>query len=967
MMDDSVPQSYVFGPFVLIPARQSLLHGEVPVRIGSRAMDILTLLVERAGELVSKSELIARVWPDTVVDESNLKVNIAALRRVLGDGGPDDARYIATVTGRGYKLIAPVSPVASADIAAVPAPVLARRHNLPTGTTRVIGRADVIDAIQRDFDVSRLVTIVGPGGIGKTTVALAAAEHAMGSFRDGVWLVDLTPTRDPALLPSAIGAVLGMSGNTASMLELLCHTLREREMLLVVDSCEHLIDAAAACIDQILAAAAGVRILVTSREPLELNGERVRRLAGLATPPSSEHLDAEEALTFSAVQLFVDRATDRLDTFTLSDAEAPMVAEICRKLDGLALAIELAATRIDAFGVRGLVKQLDNRFRLLVGRRSGPERHRTLTATLGWSYSLLAPGEAAVLCAVSVFAGVFDVEGASAVAAMPAAETAEVLAQLSAKSLLMTDLDSDGIAYRLLETTHSYCLDKLRESGAEHTIRQRHAEHTCATLERAAAEWAQRPAGAWEAAYRRVLGDLRGALLWSEHAGASERGNEAPDGTLAIRLTVAGLLLWNHFSLTEECRSHVSHAVDQLDASGLSGTEFEMKLKLWLGCSTMFTRGLQIQALEALQRALEIAIRIADTDYHLRCLMMIGIYQLFVGAHKDGMQTLEAFTSVAAAEDPSVLPEGEVHLGIAELFLGRLPSARRRLEHLAQRDLRYFGSYTVRYLSDPVVSTRAVLTQVQWLTGSPDTAMRTAALAVENARHTKHHLSLNNILSYACAMFYWSGQLEECARYIAMLEDHVARHELMARKPVASFYRAALAYATDGPSADVAGGLQRAIQEFRDINHLARMPYYLSVLADVLARCGRVDEADATIRTALDTAQAQDEGWCLPEVLRIQAAVRQHQGRFDEATALLADALRRAEDAGALSWRLRAALDLARQLQAHGQAADAHGILKPVFGQFTEGFGTRDLVQAAALVDALAPPRPRARTGGRSG
>ena len=454
-MDDSVPQSYVFGPFVLVPARQSLLHGDVPVRIGSRAMDILTVLVEHAGELVSKSELIARVWPNTVVDESNLKVNIAALRRVLGDGGPDDARYIATVTGRGYKLIAPVSPGASADIAAVPAPALARRHNLPTGTTRVIGRADAIDAIQRDFEVSRLVTIVGPGGIGKTTVALAAAEHAIASFRDGVWLIDLAPTRDPALLPSAIGAVLGITGNTASMLELLCLSLRDREMLLVVDSCEHLIDAAAACIAQILATAAGVKILVTSREPLELNGERVRRLAGLATPPSSEHLNAEEALTFSAVQLFVDRATDRLDTFRLSDAEAPTVAEICRKLDGLALAIELAATRIDAFGVRGLVKQLDNRFRLLVGRRSGPERHRTLTATLGWSYSLLAPGEAAVLCAVSVFAGVFDIDGASAVAAMPPAETAEVLAQLSAKSLLMTDLASDGIAYRLLETTHS--------------------------------------------------------------------------------------------------------------------------------------------------------------------------------------------------------------------------------------------------------------------------------------------------------------------------------------------------------------------------------------------------------------------------------------------------------------------------------------------------------------------------------
>lgn len=476
MNDDAAPRSFAFGPFILIPARQKLLHGGVPLRIGGRALDILTALVERAGELVGKPELMARAWPDTIVDDSNLKVNIAALRRVLGDGGPDDARYIATVTGRGYKLIAPVRPAAPADLAPAPAALPTRRHNLPIGTTRVVGRADVIDAIRRDFDISRIVTIVGPGGIGKTTVALVVAEHAIASFRDGVWLVDLASTTGPVQTPCAIAAVLGIEGSSAHMPELLDHHLRDREMLLVIDSCEHVIDASASCIARILATAPGIRILITSREPLELNGERVRRLPGLATPPSLECLGAEEALTFPAIQLFVDRATDKLDTFKLGDADAPAVAEICRKLDGLALAIELAATRIDVFGVNGLVKQLDNRLRLLVGRRSGPERHRTLAATLAWSYSLLTEREAAVLRAVSVFAGVFDIAGASAVAGMPAAETADTLAQLSAKSLLMADLDSDAISYRLLETTRSYSLDKLRECGDEARVHARAIE-----------------------------------------------------------------------------------------------------------------------------------------------------------------------------------------------------------------------------------------------------------------------------------------------------------------------------------------------------------------------------------------------------------------------------------------------------------------------------------------------------------
>jgi len=957
MVDEAGVQFFAFGPFVLIPQRQSLLQRGAPVRIGGRALDILRALVERPGELVSKRELMARVWPDTIVDESNLKVNMAALRRALGDGGPGEARYIATVTGRGYKLIVPVAPGVAPGTAAVQAAPAARRHNLPTGTTRVIGRADAIDAIRRELDIARLLSIVGPGGIGKTTVALAVAEHAIGAFRDGVWLIDLAATREAQLVPGAIAAPFGITGNTDGMLSMLCSYLREREMLLVFDSCEHLIDAAAACASRILADAAGVKILVTSREPLQLNGERLRRLPGLASPPVCERLSAQDALAFPAVQLFVDRAVDRLDSFELLDAEAPAVAELCRRLDGIALAIELAASRIDGFGVGGLLKQLDNRFRLLVGRRSGPERHRTLTATLGWSFSLLTGAQAALLCAVSAFAGVFDIDGAAAVAGLSPAESADLLAQLSAKSLLVTDLDADAIAYRLQETTHTYCQDMLRAGGNEHAVRKRHAQYLVALLERAASEWAQRPAHEWEACYRRVLDDLRAALLWT--------WQEAPDAPLAVRLTVAGLLPWNQFSLTEECHMHVSRAVDQLGAAGLAGTGFEMKLELWLGCSTMFTRGLRGQAMAALQRALEIAIVTDDTDYRLRCLMNIAIYQLFTGEPDAGQRTLEHFTAVAAAEDPSVLPEGEVHMGIADLFLGRLPEARQRLEQLERRDLRYFGSYSVRYLSDPIVLVRSVLTQVRWLTGAPDTAMRTADASVDHARQTRHHLSLNNILSYACPVFYWSGQYDQCERYVGMLEDSVARHGLAVRRPVACFYRAALAHTREGASAATIDALQRAIAQFRDINHLARMPYYLSVLADALAQGGRIGEAATAIRSAREIAHARSERWCLPEVLRIQAAVTARQGGRQEAEKLLATAMAHAGETGALSWKLRAATDLVRLRQAPPGAARA--ILQPVLAAFTEGFTTRDYLAALELIDATALRQSTDRTVHRSG
>jgi predicted ATPase/DNA-binding winged helix-turn-helix (wHTH) protein len=940
------PRSFVFGPFVLIPGRQMLLKGDAPVRIGSRALDILITLVERPGQLVSKSELIARVWPNTFVDESNLKVNVSALRRALGDGGPDDARYIATVTGQGYRFVAPVATGALTEVETGHLGSTTRQHNLPTGTTRILGRADAIDAIRRDFDVSRLVTIVGPGGVGKTTVALAVAECAIGSFRDGVWLVDFALLTDPNHAPNAIATAVGLQGSATSSLAALCESLRDREMLLVLDNCEHIIDAAASCTSQILAGAARVKILVTSRETLRLSGERVRRLSGLGTPPASARLSAEEALTYPAVQLFVDRATDRLESFTLSDADAPTVAEICSRLDGLALAIEFAATRIDAFGVVGLLKQLDDRFRLLTGLRAGPGRHRTLTATLDWSYGLLSTSEATLLRAVSVFSGVFDLDGASAVSTLAPHEVGDTLAQLAAKSLLVVDIDVDGAAYRLLETTRAYCLERRQASGEDRGIRQRHAEHVCMVLERATAEWPQRPAHDWATEYGRVLDDLRQSLAWA--------AQDSIDRSLRIRLTVAGLLLWNHLSLTEECRVHVSQAIEDLDAAHLAGTPFEMHLKVWLGASAMFTHGLQPLAMDAMQRALEIAVQLGDADYRLRCLRMIAGYELFLGKHDAAIRTLETFVSVAATVDRSAVPDGETHLGIAEIFVGRLQSSRRRLARLYDHDLEGVNdSRFARFLYSRNVDVGNVLSWAQWLTGSPDTAARTAEATVEQALKTRHDLSLSNALAVAaCPVFFSSGRYQECGRYVAMLDEQVTRRGIVLWRPVALFYRGALACAQHDASADGVVDLERAVAEFRAINHWARMPFILCVLADALAKCGRLADAATTIHAALDRVHAQNERWCAPEVLRIQASILTAEGRSDDAEAILVESMALARDIGALSWQLRSANDLAQLWLGLSRADDARKMLRAICGEFTEGFETRDLVGAANLLSS---------------
>jgi DNA-binding winged helix-turn-helix (wHTH) protein len=375
----SADHAISFGPFRLVPSQQLLLEDDKPVRLGSRALDILIALAERPSEVVSKEELIARVWPGTFVEEGNLRVHIAALRRALGDGQAGK-RYVVNVPGRGYRFVAPVALSAEQRSQAPPPSTPTRAHDLPASSTRMLGRADTVNSLISQLTQRRFITLVGPGGIGKTTVALAVADGSAGSYHGGVRFIDLAPLSDPLLVPSALAFVLGLGIRSDNPIPGLVAFLRDKEMLLVLDGCEHVIDAAASLAEQLFRGAPGVRILATSREPMRAEGERVLRLSPLGVPAASGGLTAAQAMTYPAIQLFVERATESLDTFELTEADAPVIVDICRRLDGIALAIELAAGRVDAFGVRGLAALLDDRFRILTrGRRTALPRHQTLS------------------------------------------------------------------------------------------------------------------------------------------------------------------------------------------------------------------------------------------------------------------------------------------------------------------------------------------------------------------------------------------------------------------------------------------------------------------------------------------------------------------------------------------------------------------------------------------------------------
>src|SRR5277367_3965482 len=404
-----------FGPFRLLPAERRLEKDGRPLRIGSRALDLLVVLVERAGEVVPKGELLKDVWRNVNVEESSLRFHNKNLRKVLGDNQPD-ARYVTNVPGRGYCFVAPTSRTLDEKPAGDDAP--AQRYRLPNFVTRMVGRGAVVEALTTQLLQRGLLTITGPGGIGKSTVALALAHARQADYKHGACFVDLAPVAGPDLVPSAVASALEIPLRSDVPISGLTDFLREKQMLIVLDSCEHVIDPAALLAEAILNGAPGVGILATSREPLRVGGEYVHRLAPLALPPETARITSEDALTFSAIQLFVERAAMAQDGFGLTDADAPAVVDICRKLDGIPLAIELATSRIDVLGVSGLVTALGDRLQLLRhGRRTARHRHRTLNATLAWSYDVLEPDEQAVLRRLAVFAGPFGLAAATSVAA----------------------------------------------------------------------------------------------------------------------------------------------------------------------------------------------------------------------------------------------------------------------------------------------------------------------------------------------------------------------------------------------------------------------------------------------------------------------------------------------------------------------------------------------------------------------
>ncbi|MEH2481053.1 putative ATPase/DNA-binding winged helix-turn-helix (wHTH) protein [Nitrobacteraceae bacterium AZCC 2146] len=950
-MGDELQRSWVasFGPFRLFAAERLLEKAGEPLQLGGRALDILIVLVERAGEVVSRKELISRVWPDVFVDEANLRVHVSHLRKALGEGH-DGARYVANVPGRGYCFVAPVTRSASQRSAPQARSLVSdRRHKLPARLTRMVGRDDTVRALSAQLMTQRFVSIVGPGGMGKTTVAVSIAHALIDDFEGAVFFVDLGALTDPGLLPTAVASALGFIMQAQDPFRNLLAFLSERRALIVLDSCEHVIDAAAALAEPVVSAAPQTHILATSREALRVEGEHVHLLYPLGGPLDDVGLTAAEALTFPAVQLFMERAAASGNRSGLSDADAPIVAGICRRLDGIALAIELAASRVSSLGIRGTAELLDNRFKLLwQGRRTALPRHQTLNAMFDWSYNLLQERDKLVLCRLSVFVGVFTLKAVLSVASTEAnaPEVVDAVASLIAKSLVSMTTIGESTYYRLLDTTQAYAASILAERGEADNLARRHAIYYSSYLEHD--EVVQSAFGGHDlSGYAPHIGNVRAALEWA----FSDRGDVAVGSELATWAAP----LFVGLSLLDECRSWCEQALAALDDAG-RGTRREMILQEALALSSMFTKGNGDEVRAAIERGIALSEIFEDQDHQLQLLAGLNIFLTRIGDFRGALIVAERGVVIArAAANTAGLVMSDWMLGVSHHLVGNQAEAQHHCEagmakavELGQLNANFFGyDHRIRAL--------VALARALWLRGFSEQALRMAQQAIDEAERRGHPVSVCISLIYAAPVFLWSGDLERAADLIERLSAYAGRYSLAPYRAVGMALRGQLAVIRDQAAAGLIL-LRDALDTLHAEQHNILATVFTSALAGGLWKTGQFDEALITINGAVARAASCGATFDKAELLRIKGQILAAMPRPDRASAAdcLMHSLAVAREQSALAWELRSATALARLLSENGQRDQARDTLAPVYDRFTEGFETEDLRVAQRLIHDLA-------------
>jgi len=920
---------FTFRHFEVLPDKRELLANGKPVRIGAKAFELLLGLLETPGLIATRETLMARLWPKTHVSPNNLEVQVNFLRRALGD----DRDVVTTAPGRGYRLAADVQRV-SLDRTAT---------ELPQPLSALIGRRPVIDDLAAAIRHQTLITICGAGGMGKTRVALAVAQETIAFFDKAVYLVELAQTSPSLTVLNAVAEALRLPSQMSYSVADLAAAIRSKPSLLVMDNCEHLIGEVALLVDQLRRVAPDLHILATSQEPLNLPEEQVYRLRPLGVPIEGQaERDIEQE---DAVQLFISRFQMAASEEPVSQGDLQDVAQICRRLDGVPLAIELAAASAALYGIQTVAEGLEDRFKLLnFGRRTAPDRHRTLTAILEWSVGLLTPAERAAFQRLSVFRGRFSLEAARSLILLddvqgPKIETC--VAGLAAKSFLVIEPEGGRARYRLLETTRLYGWAELERTGEANATLYRHAEHYLDRLTDAGANWEATSEYDWPARFSGELDQVRAALKWA----FSETGSLA----LAIDLTIAAAPLWRALSLAGEGERHARRALaageDQL-------TQFQqLRLLSALAQSIVPTRDRVKEKLRVARMALDLATALGDAEQ--QALSYLGLARAHTWDRQGALRWVRAFRDHAVQRGlPQDIVWGAACYGGELMRTGALTQAEPLLapitrEARGKRD----DAFRFRYGIDGRLTAASTYALLLLLMGRPNQALQIARKNLVEAMDGDQSVSLLRVLAVSgCVVEMLAGD-----RQRANANACHFRHLVRARR--LNFGAVDANYLVTGTSTvkELAAWepADTAVRDGDDAWISLLLPLYKGWFGQHLAARGRLHEAKQVLTEAIETSANELENWSLAELWRIKAEIMENSS-FHEAELCYRNGLTLARQQGAAYWDLRLSVSLARLLHKIDRTDECPDLVSVSLRNFAVDQTSPDLRSARQLLARVA-------------
>jgi predicted ATPase/DNA-binding winged helix-turn-helix (wHTH) protein len=912
---------FAFGPFRLLTAERRLERQGTPVKIGARAIAILIALVLRAGEVVTKNQLMNEVWPDQIVDDSTVRVHISALRKLLGDG-EDGTHYVLNVSGRGYSFVAPVTLLQpSAEPESLGVTVARRKKNRPSlpAAAKMIGRDDDVDAVCALLVNHQLVTIFGPGGIGKTTLAVAAGYRLQESFNGNVLFLSVSIIDDPAIVTSELAQMLGVIPRRVDMLSAIIAYLRDKRMLLILDGCERLIEAVAALTSRVLTRAAGVAVLATSREVLGLASEQTFTLLPLPCPTDHRGLKAQNAITYPAVQLFVQRAEAGWNGFVFDDTAAPIVARICRRVDGIPLAIELVAARVYVHGLAETEKLLESRAQLYWrGRRTAPKRHQTLAAMIDWTYSLLSEPKQVLFRRLGVFSGSFGLQAIHPIVEGEMSQDSELEEHFSAlisKSLVLRDLSRPSTRFQLLDTTRAYALEKLIEHSELGEMQARHASFYGnlfgASIDADDGEFEE----VQQEKFCDEVNQIRSALEWA----FSESGNKS----LGIILAAASARRFMKLFLINECHTWARRALNCFDEN-VHSAHANMRLQSAFAMSSLQLQGNLVDLQPAMLKALEVAEGQANLWEQLWLLGGLHVFQMqqsnVHGALQFAKQAGEIAEKLAV---PLATSLAEWILGACLHIIGQFRESDRYFIHAKEIPPPIFFSMSAGFGFDFRVP--ALCGHARNLLYEAKTALAASAAqqTIAEIDGMGDPLSLAFSLTWLTPIFLWTGAWSQAE---AMIERLVSLSEEFVLLP----YRAA-AEALKGElyfrSGEVEAGVERLLAWSQGLAQ-NRFPIHdigaLTTLAEALIPIGRINDALTKIRQAEAMAESSGCFFHWPEILRVRAQILE-MGRKDDHSQVKAafyESISAARNQGAEFWEIRTSISLAAfEFRQSGPAA----------------------------------------------